>query len=163
MEILGRAFDRASAIGGWAAGSAPPERGIYAICRTDGVGPEILERSPAGWWKGKDPTIDRSRLSARWIEGSNVLYLGAADNLRDRIDLLVSFGMGCPVMHWGGRALWQLTGILRADLYWSRTFDDCERCVENELLRVFRAKYDGYPFANLSGPRHHLKCRRLSQ
>jgi len=163
MNILGRSFERASAISNWTTHTAvvPRARGVYAICCASGLQPTFLPKSPGGWWKdGRDPTMDTARLARRWNDDSRVLYLGAGENLRDRIDLLVAFGCGLPARHWGGRALWQLEGIAGAEIYWLLTPSDCERCVENELLAAFRSIYGRLPYANIAGFRKHGKCWR---
>ena len=157
MRCLGRPFHRAGTIAGWGrvAETVPERPGVYAILWPIARAPSFLLKSPAGHWKGKDPTVRGDRLVARWVEGTSILYIGAAANLRQRIQLLVSFGAGHPVMHWGGRALWQLEGIETAHIAWSLTLKNCERCIENELLAAFKSKYLSLPFANLSGPKRH--------
>src|SRR5437016_7297754 len=133
--MLRIAFQRACSIAEWAEGKATTVRGVsgvYSVMWPDGLDPVFLPRSRAGQWKRRDPTIPLDRLQARWIPGASILYIGAGENVKTRIDLLVQFGSGVPAMHWGGRGMWQLKDIGAAGRLRSATPHDCERCVENE-------------------------------
>lgn len=136
----------------------PQKPGVYAVVREAEAPPRFLRSSPAGWFKGVDPTVDTAILRARWLAATPVLYLGKATaggtgrrNLSKRITELIEFGTGRPVGHRGGRYLWQVAGSSRFVVAW-RT-DDLPTAAENALLRDFEVQYGQLPFANIAGPR----------
>lgn len=86
----------------------PDESGVDAVVRIASGPPAFLERSGAGRWKGKDPTVPLERLRREWVDGAQTLYIGKAACLRERVGLLLDFGRGDDVMHYGGRLLWQV-------------------------------------------------------
>lgn len=59
----------------------PTDSGVYVLV-ADAVQPEFLPRSPAGWWKGRDPTVPIDRLATEWVDGVPTVYIGKADSLR---------------------------------------------------------------------------------
>ena len=87
--------------------------GVSAVV-WDGAGrPTIAEQSVGGWFKGKDPSVDRFEAASRLIPDNQLTYLGHAASgsgskpgLRARIKELRDFGLGKPVGHWGGRLIW---------------------------------------------------------
>lgn len=44
---------------GLPAAGVPAEPGVYVVVRTAKTTPVFLPASPAGWFKGKDPTLNR--------------------------------------------------------------------------------------------------------
>lgn len=56
----------------------PAVPGVYLIVRQRGGAPEFLSSSPAGRFKGKDPSVTRERLEAEWVAGTDVVYIGKA-------------------------------------------------------------------------------------
>ncbi len=57
----------------------PPGPGVYCVVRTITTGePTFLPRSPAGHFKGKDPTAPVAELKQLWVTGSEVIYIGKA-------------------------------------------------------------------------------------
>jgi hypothetical protein len=106
-----------------------------------------LERSGGGWWKKRDPTVPLSRLDAEWVHGVPTLYIGKAASLRSRIDLLVRFSRGEPVMHWGGRLLWQLEQCEELLVAWEEEASVADH--ETDLIDEFVDAYGRLPFANL--------------
>ena len=63
----------------------PSVAGVYLVIRLNRNAPEYLEKSPAGWFKGNDPTEDIEVLKSNWVEGVNVIYIGKANSLKERI------------------------------------------------------------------------------
>jgi hypothetical protein len=133
--------------------TVPRTRGVYAISRKQTTEPVFLAVNPGGRFKGKDPTLPVTRLERKWIVGTSVLYIGKADDLRARIDLLTRFGQGAPVFHWGGRALWQIDGSRDFRVAWTPTPDADPWTVEADLLHAFKDVHGNWPFANLQAPR----------
>jgi hypothetical protein len=58
---------------------------VYAVLRPDRTDPVFLSRSPAGWWKRKDPSVPLARLRSNWLDAVDLVYLGKADSLCSRI------------------------------------------------------------------------------
>ena len=100
------------------------------VVRTDAEPPTFLEQSAGGHFKGEDPTVPLTALTANWVDQASVVYIGKADHgrLRERLKEYASFGRGNRIGHQGGRLIWQLadlpvsrvaalvTGLIRDDL-----------------------------------------------
>jgi hypothetical protein len=125
----------------------PSVPGVYVVARTSTVAPRWRRTSPAGWFKGKDPTVPVEILKARWIDGSTVIYIGKADVLERRIRQYLAFGAGLPVGHWGGRLIWQLADSEKLLIGWAAHAEPIRR--EAALLDRFVDEYGSLPFANL--------------
>lgn len=126
----------------------PVASGVYAVVREPSEPPVFEQRSPAGWFKGRDPSVPLEALQANWVDGAEVIYIGKANSLRRRLRELRRFGAGEPVGHWGGRLIWQLAHESRLSVAWKETPGVAPEMVEAELLESFRQKYGKYPFAN---------------
>src|SRR3954468_25082290 len=61
----------------------PTEPGVYVVVRPSDEPPSFLDVSPAGRFRGKDPTVPVAELAALWVPGSPVIYIGKA-NLGNR-------------------------------------------------------------------------------
>jgi hypothetical protein len=131
-----------------APGAIPSGPGVYAVLHTSSQPPQFLERSTGGWFKGRDPSVPVSVLRPRWHATTPIVYFGKADSLRRRIRLLLRFGRGQPVAHWGGRYLWQLDRSRSFEIAWRET--DQPRALEAELLTDFAAHFGALPFANIN-------------
>ena len=137
----------------------PSAPGVYAVVRERSPEPvKILSRSPAGWFKGKDPTQPVAALKDRWVEGAEILYIGKAGGegnrpdrtLRARVGELLSFGAGVPCAHWGGRSVWQLEGSGSLLIAWCEDNDPAS--LERSLIGEFKNQNNGRrPFANRQG------------
>ena len=89
--------------------ATPSDNGsVYAVVRVSAVEVAFLDANPGGRFKQRDPTVAAEVLAAKWVEGSDVVYSGKADNLRRRLKQYADFGAGKPIGHWGGRYIWQL-------------------------------------------------------
>jgi hypothetical protein len=140
------------------ASEPPPESGVYAVVREATNAPRFLDRSPASWFKGQDPTVSIERLDAEWVADAQTLYLGKASSLSERIGLLVEFsnaGRDRSVFHKGGRLLWQLEDGQELLVAW-RVEPDFEG-VEADLQGEFIDTYGRLPFANLRRERRKAK------
>lgn len=126
----------------------PAMAGVYVVVKESPDSPEVLCRNPAGWFKGRDPTVGRATLKAAWVEGCSVIYVGKASRLRTRLRQYRDHGQGKPVGHWGGRYIWQLGGSGDLRVAWKATDED-PRLLEQEMLAAFLERYGQLPFANL--------------
>ena len=61
-----------------------------------------------GFYRRKNPNVQITRLKREWVADAIVVYIGCSGNLNNRIKLLMQFGEGQAVRHWGGRLIWQL-------------------------------------------------------
>jgi hypothetical protein len=132
----------------------PAEQGVYVVLRRGFVAPRFLERGSGGLFKGKDPNAAVSVLQLAWVATAIVLYVGKAGggkskaHLRERMDLLIQFGSGANVAHWGGRYLWQLADAEDLILCWKPTPRSDPRSVEKAIISEFEATYGRRPYAN---------------
>ena len=135
--------------------SIPEQQGVYLTVAQSRLVPKFLAKSPAGHFKGKDPTVPVSELKESWVPGAIVLYIGKAGGqkskatLRARIKQYLEFGRGIPVGHWGGRYVWQIDEAQRLMICWKPTPEKDPREVEKVLIGAFKQVYGKLPFANL--------------
>lgn len=129
-------------------GDIPQSPSVYVVSRDTKLPTAFSETSCGGWFKGRDPTVTSEQLSANWVDGAEVLYIGKADNLRRRLREFADFGLGKPIGHWGGRLIWQLADVDTLVVAWRPTPDRVALEVEAELIRSFRNEYGKPPFAN---------------
>ena len=126
----------------------PAEQGVYVVLNASADPPELLSQSPAGRFKGRDPTASRTTLETAWVEGCPLVYIGKAAGLRTRLRQYRDHGQGKPVGHWGGRYIWQLSDSDELLVAWKVT-NDAPELVEREMLAAFVDRYGQLPFANL--------------
>jgi hypothetical protein len=133
----------------------PDKPGVYMILRPLQYAPKFLHESPAGRFKGRDPSVSESMLRKNWVDGAYVLYVGKAGQdgaratLRSRLRCYLDHGLGKAVAHWGGRLVWQLDRAEQLLVAWRaepnrRPFD-----VEQGMIDHFASQYGKKPFANL--------------
>jgi hypothetical protein len=131
----------------------PQSPGVYLILAAPCTAPTFLVESLGGHFKGKNPTVKSTILSAKWVSNVHVVYVGKAggdnsSNLRSRLKAYLQFGSGKPVGHWGGRYIWQVEGHRDLLVAW-RTLDrDVPVDVEQKMLDEFTAAHGKLPFAN---------------
>ncbi|MFD4439301.1 hypothetical protein ACFWPK_05925 [Nocardia sp. NPDC058519] len=149
-------FGRFVSFSGLPAAGVPAEPGVYVVVRTATTTPVFLSASPAGWFKGKDPTLPLAELQAAWVPGEPVLYIGKAAagqsrtrGLRKRLDEYRRHGAGHPVGHWGGRMIWQLADSAELLVGWQVVAD--ARAAEKAMIADFVAMYRQRPFSNRTG------------
>ncbi|QCB96184.1 hypothetical protein E5206_03965 [Arthrobacter sp. PAMC25564] len=134
----------------------PQAPGIYAVLIPEGVVPRFLATSAGGRFKGKDPSLPGPVLSAEWVDGAEVLYIGKAGagktgkrGLRKRIQEFADFGRGAPVGHWGGRLIWQLAESQSLVIAWKVLPGSEVDAAEARCHAKFIQRHDRLPFANL--------------
>ncbi|THA63879.1 hypothetical protein E6P78_21190 [Streptomyces sp. A0958] len=133
----------------------PAGAGVYVILRTNNEPPRFRHRSPAGCFKGKDPSVTDAELADAWLAHALVLYIGKAGigstgrrGLRKRLDEYRRHGAGEPVGHWGGRYIWQLEGSDQFLVAWKGIHGQDPESVEAELITDFVETHGARPFAN---------------
>ncbi|MDQ0754875.1 hypothetical protein [Arthrobacter sp. B3I4] len=134
----------------------PQGPGVYAVLMPEGFVPRFLVTSAGGRFKGKDPSLSKAALSAEWIGGADVLYIGKAGagkagrrGLRKRIQEFADFSRGLPVGHWGGRLLWQLADSQALVIAWMELPPNLVDATEARYHAEFVALHGRLPFANL--------------
>ena len=128
--------------------------GVYAVLRENDDPPTFLDRNPAGWFRGVDPTAPVAELKARWPSGAHCVYIGKADmgasgrrGLRKRISEFRKFGDGLRIGHSGGRRIWQLADAASYVIAW-KTVDEDPGDLEADLLQAFVRRYGALPIGN---------------
>jgi hypothetical protein len=127
----------------------PAAGGVYVVVREPKQTPKFRDANSGGHFKGRDPTVSSEALSANWVSGAEVVYIGKADDLRRRLREFADFGTGRPIGHWGGRLIWQLADSGKLLVAWKQTPPGAiPQTVETGLISRFRAVYGKPPFAN---------------
>lgn len=130
--------------------SIPSVPGVYVVLTTSGSA-VFLDENPGGRFKQRDPTVSLALLKDKWIDGSDVVYIGKGNDLRRRVKQFIDFGAGRPVGHWGGRYTWQLPESDELVIAWKQAPEGTEaRDPETELLGSFADAFGALPFANLT-------------
>lgn len=130
--------------------------GVYVIVRESTASHEFRSESIGGHFKGRNPTMDVSKLGVKWVDNSYVLYIGKAGKsgskatLRSRLDQYIKFGKGDPIGHWGGRFIWQLSDCDNLLVAWKPLVNEEPREVEKQMIAKFLTVYGKKPFANIA-------------
>lgn len=134
----------------------PSRKGIYLVL-TDEKNPEFHSESVGGYFKGKNPTVDISKLSQKWVNKSVVVYIGQAgggtskETLNDRSKIYVSLGKVNPGGYWGGRYFWRQKNKRRLKICLKSNSDDDPEQVEKSLIKQFKIRFCTKHFANING------------
>ena len=135
--------------------SVPVARGVYVVMRDPEYPAGFRVHSPAGHYRGVDPTLPIETLESRWVPGAAVLFVGTAPGsgvralLQQRIKRTVRFGGGADIAHPGGRALWQLEGSMQLRFAWKLLEEDPAPYAA-ALLAEFVQRHGRAPFAQES-------------
>ncbi len=134
--------------------SVPAHAGIYLIKRESESAPQFRIPGTGGWFKGQDPNSASDIIEAKWVSGTQILYIGkAAGNkgLKGRLRQLIDLGNGKPVSHRGGRLLWYLQESEDLLVRWRTcTADEADRA-ETTAIADFKRSHRGMrPFANMN-------------
>ena len=131
--------------------SLPKACGVYVVLRNPADEPRFLTNSGAGWFKGHDPSYPAHIVRSAWRAGASVVYIGKAggvNGLRRRVRELITFGLGKPVGHRGGRMLWHLADHESLHVRWMECPCDKADAMESELIERFRVVHTTRPLAN---------------
>ena len=153
--LVARGFGGFTRFKGINLADVPSGEGVYVVLREIAEPPVVLDRSPAGWFKGRDPTVVRPELERTWTPDAHLIYIGMAGKgssgrrgLRKRIQEFRRFGDGEAIAHSGGRRIWQLADSDEFTIGWILTPDFEPGELEAELIREFAAHYGRLPFGN---------------
>jgi hypothetical protein len=127
--------------------AVPREPGVYVVIRESREAASWLRKSSGGWFKQKDPTVPAATLAVNWVDGTDLLYIGKADQLQRRLRQYMDFGAGKPIGHWGGRLIWQVDGSKEFVVAWAVDPEPLRR--EAKLFQTFVDEFGAMPFANL--------------
>lgn len=132
--------------------SIPESPGVYFVLREITESEvKILPCGPVPMHKGKDMTYSVDDLKRKWVEGTQIIYIGKTDSsLRTRIRAYINFGKGKDSPHRGGRAIWQLADSDKFIIGWRLVEPGMSaRAEEAELIKQFKVQHGGkLPFAN---------------
>ena len=133
----------------------PKEKGVYVVLREKNEKPIILGKRPFDCQEDKYPSYMKSELEAKWVDGTQIVYIGKAGGsdqktgLNKRLSTYIRFGKGQKAAHGGGRSIWQLGDVKELVVCWRVLSEDEPRCVEERMISEFRELHSGMrPFAN---------------
>jgi len=126
--------------------------GVYLILRRSNEPPIFFEKGTGGWFKGIDPNVPISVLKEKWVEGTEIMYIGkAGTSLRKRLRAYMRFGDGIDAPHKGGRYIWQLADSRELRVCWKALPAAVNsEMVEMLMIGKFLDKYGKLPFANIA-------------
>lgn len=132
--------------------TVPRTEGTYVVLGQS-LPPVFVPESCGGHFKGRNPTVALAVLEAKWVAGTEVLYIGKANNLQRRLRQYADFGAGRPVGHWGGRFIWQLADSNSLLVAWMRSPQgEMPQVLEADLVAAFKTEHQRLPFANIADP-----------
>jgi hypothetical protein len=130
----------------------PTYPGVYVVLRPRLKRPVFIERSSAGWFKGRNPSYPAEVVKREWVRGARIMYVGMTackGGLQERIRNLVDFGYGKAVGHRGGRMLWHLPDWEKLEVSWRRCPASGADAMETAMIAAFRQMHRARPFANM--------------
>ncbi|MET4622721.1 hypothetical protein ABIE18_004200 [Arthrobacter sp. 2762] len=134
----------------------PQGPGVFALLCPAGFEPVFLNKSTAGTFKKKDPSLKREALEAEWVPDASLLYLGKASagsqgnrGLRKQIQEFMDYGRGRPTVVWDARLIWQLRDALDLIIAWKELPPSDVNTAEADYHADFIATHGRLPFANL--------------
>lgn len=130
--------------------TVPSQPGTYVVLRNAVDKPTFVYDWGGGFHDGKNINYSVEKLSANWLDGVSLLYIGKSVDLRKRVRQYMSYGKGKDSPHRGGRSIWQLTDSKDLILAWKITAPDVNpETVERNMLNEFKEQHNCLPFANM--------------
>ena len=127
----------------------PDRPGVYVILFDGRSVPPFVTPSPAGHFKGRNPTVEEPILHQAWVDGACIVYIGkASGSLRTRLRAYLAHGAGRAAAHWGGRFIWQIEPSHKLLVAWREETEESARKTERALIEAFIDQYGRRPFAN---------------
>ncbi|HTM66365.1 MAG TPA: hypothetical protein VL093_08600 [Flavipsychrobacter sp.] len=126
----------------------PDSNGVYLVLNIDNKPADFLTIGSGGHFKGKNPNISLTKLTANWVDNTKVVYIGKATSLKSRLRQYFGFGQGKNIGHYGGRLIWQLKYSNDLVVCW-KALTTNPREFEADLIRQYVSIYGCRPFANL--------------
>jgi len=125
--------------------------GVYLILRRSAEPPIFLEKGTGGWFKGMDPNVPVSVFKEKWVDGTEIMYIGkAGTSLKKRLRTYMRFGMGLDSPHKGGRYIWQLADSRDLLVCWKVLPSGIDpELFEKMMIADFVKKFGSIPLANL--------------
>ncbi|MPS71951.1 MAG: hypothetical protein E2590_02265 [Chryseobacterium sp.] len=71
----------------------PKENGVCLILNLEKE-IKFLEKGTGGYFKGKNPNVEIEILQKKWVNETNIVYIGKATNLQKRLNQYFCFGDG---------------------------------------------------------------------
>lgn len=158
--LMARGFAGFERFKGIVLDGVPAQSGVYVVLRELDSRPVFLTHSPAGWFKGQNPTVPVGELETAWPDSAHCVYVGKAGpgntgkrGLRRRIKEFRQYGDGRQVAHQGGRRIWQLADADDFIIAWLETPGRDPAVTEAELIRAFVAEHGKRPIGNRTSGR----------
>lgn len=136
-------------------GGIPTSPGVYVVIRPSTEPPAFLSKGFGGTHKARKANVPVSELTAQWVEGAAVVYIGKAsqrkklDGLWGRISEYEKAGhRGQTHGHSGGEHIWQLADARDLWVAWKVVPGGTEVALEKAMILSFKDKYGRIPFAN---------------
>jgi GIY-YIG catalytic domain len=127
----------------------PDNSGVYLVLNIDNKAEDFLTIGSGGYFKGKNPNVSINELKSNWVNNTKVVYIGKATSLKSRVRQYLGFGQGKNIGHYGGRLIWQIKYYKDLVVCWKSLSTQNPREFEASLIKLFVAKYNKRPFANL--------------
>lgn len=132
----------------------PKEAGVYVVYTPT---PPIFQAQTALQARS---LAEVTFLQNKWqaTQPTDILYIGKASNIRQRVRALVRFGVGKAKNHRGGEWLWQVANIRQAKLLTQTCPTGQDEPFESYLLAQFKEAHGQLPLANRKEPRAERWC-----
>ena len=131
--------------------AVPYVSGVYFVLYISDKAPVFVENGSGGHFKDRNPNVGIHELQKNWVNGTQIVYIGKAKSLNERLKTYMDFGQGKAVGHWGGRYIWQIDNVKDLVVCWhTLPSEGVAVDTEKDLIQKFKKKYNGMrPFANL--------------
>ena len=130
----------------------PNTQGVYLVLNQNKENIKFLETGVGGFYQGHNPNVPIDTLTNEFVPNSSVVYIGKANDLRNRIRQYLSFGQGNNAPHRGGKYIWQLENHRQLIFCWKTIENENPKLIESQLISKYKQQFTHKrPFANLQG------------